>query len=216
MNQHLGEIPLFPLNTVLFPGAQLPLHIFEQRYRQMISWCIQERSPFGVVLIKEGEETGGSAVPFEVGTIARILKVDRIQDGRMNILTVGERRFRILEKTQITPYLKGNLVDLDDPDQNCRQDLIDLVRVAFRKYVRTLVGLSGNWVREVDVDPHPVSLSYSVASTLDIDMPEKQRLLQTDNAEERLEYELLILEKEQTRLWKNLEKKYRFAGAVLN
>ena len=216
MKQQSGETPLFPLNTVLFPGTQLPLHIFEQRYRQMINWCIAERSSFGVVLIKEGAEVGGPVVSFEVGTTARILKVDRLQDGRMNVLIVGDRRFKILEKTQCTPYLKGNLAEFNDSDQDCRENLIELVRVAFRGYMRTLLGLRGNWVREIDVETHPVALSYLVASTLDIDMSEKQRLLQTDNVEERLEHELLILEKEQKRLWENLENNNPFTGVGLN
>ena len=75
------EMPLFPLNVVLFPGMALPLHIFEPRYREMINRCLDENLAFGVVLIKEGPEVGGDALPRRVGTAARIVKVDRQPDG---------------------------------------------------------------------------------------------------------------------------------------
>src|SRR4051812_43493059 len=90
------ELPLFPLNTVLFPGMPLPLHIFESRYREMITVCSRDERPFGVVLIREGQEVGEPAEPFTVGTMARIVGVDRLPDGRMNIVTVGTQRFRLL------------------------------------------------------------------------------------------------------------------------
>src|SRR5262249_50490638 len=68
----LTELPLFPLNTVLFPGGRLPLRIFEQRYMEMEKACLRERSPFGVCLIREGREVGAPAIPADVGTLARI------------------------------------------------------------------------------------------------------------------------------------------------
>jgi Lon protease-like protein len=85
----LHEIPLFPLNTVLFPGMPLPLHIFEDRYKGMINQSIQEATPFGVVLIREGAEVGDTAIPYDVGTSAFVTQVERLPDGRMNINTVG-------------------------------------------------------------------------------------------------------------------------------
>jgi len=69
------ELPLFPLNTVLFPGATLPLHVFEERYKQMINQCLESRSPFGVLLIRSGNEVGTPTEPFEVGTTASIAHV---------------------------------------------------------------------------------------------------------------------------------------------
>ncbi len=94
------SIPLFPLNTVLFPGQVLPLHIFEERYRRMIGQCIEKSWPFGVTLIQEGEEVGGLAKPFKVGTTARVTQVERLDDGRLNIISVGEMRFRIASLDQ--------------------------------------------------------------------------------------------------------------------
>ena len=92
----LIELPLFPLNVVLFPGMQLPLHIFEERYKAMIGDCLEREEPFGILLIKEGPEVGGPAEPFLVGTSARILRADHLEEGRMNILTRGDRRFQVV------------------------------------------------------------------------------------------------------------------------
>ena len=91
-------LALFPLNTVLFPGMPLPLHIFEERYKIMIGRCIDEDRPFGVVLIQSGTEVGNPAVPHVVGTTALIAAVKRLEDGRMNLIAVGQERFRSLEE----------------------------------------------------------------------------------------------------------------------
>ena len=107
----LKELPLFPLHTVLFPGMVLPLHIFEPRYRQMIGECIKSGEPFGVVLIQEGVEAGGSAIPYEVGTSAYITQVEELADGRMNIFSIGYQRFRVHELRDSKPYLVGLVED---------------------------------------------------------------------------------------------------------
>jgi Lon protease-like protein len=103
------ELPIFPLkNVVLFPGMVLPLHIFEMRYREMINRVSTNASPFGVVLIDEGQEVGASASPHTVGTAARIARVERLDDGRMNITAVGTQRFRILEDAYHPQLSDGN------------------------------------------------------------------------------------------------------------
>jgi len=101
------DLRLFPLQTVLFPGMRLPIHVFEDRYRLMIRECIEEDAPFGVLLIKSGSEVGGPAVPHDLGTTARILQVEYLEDGRMNIFTIGERRFRTIALNTTQPYLRG-------------------------------------------------------------------------------------------------------------
>lgn len=92
------EIPLFPLNTVLFPGGTLSLKIFEQRYLDMAAACMKERSAFGVCLIVEGNEIGAPAEPHTVGTLAEIVDWDMAQLGILLVTARGGRRFRILEK----------------------------------------------------------------------------------------------------------------------
>src|SRR5210317_923979 len=95
MLENNAEIPLFPLNTVLFPGMMLPLNIFEPRYLEMINDCIEKKSPFGIVLTRSDKEAGGAATPHMIGTAARIKKVQHKEDGRMTIVVVGTRRFQV-------------------------------------------------------------------------------------------------------------------------
>ena len=108
------ELPLFPLSTVLFPGAQLPLHIFEQRYRRMIRRCLDAREPeFAVLLIKEGDEVveargageapGRLPEPYPVGTVARIVDAGRFPDGRFLIYCIGQERIRLRRLIQEAP-----------------------------------------------------------------------------------------------------------------
>ena len=94
----LGEIALFPLHTVLFPGGLLPLRVFEPRYMEMVSACLRENAAFGICLISEGREVGSPAVPHPVGCLARIAQWDMQQLGVLQIVACGERRFRILSR----------------------------------------------------------------------------------------------------------------------
>lgn len=103
------KLPLFPLRVVLFPGMTLPLHIFEPRYREMINLCLDTERPFGVVLIRSGVEVGVAAEPYPIGTSARLVGVERLPDGRMNIETVGDQRFRILAVHHEASYLTGTV-----------------------------------------------------------------------------------------------------------
>ncbi|MEM6529345.1 MAG: LON peptidase substrate-binding domain-containing protein [Chloroflexota bacterium] len=105
------DLPLFPLNTVLFPGMPLSLHIFEERYKAMINACISEKMPFGVVLIAEGAEANGPlAAPYEYGCTAQITQVQPLVQGRMNLVAVGQDRFRIIEVDRDSqPYLVGKV-----------------------------------------------------------------------------------------------------------
>jgi uncharacterized protein len=92
---NLDRIPLFPLNTVLFPGGPLKLRIFEPRYVDMIGRCMREGTPFGVAMIVEGEEAGGPATTATIGTSARIVDFEKLPDGLLGITAVGEKCFRL-------------------------------------------------------------------------------------------------------------------------
>jgi hypothetical protein len=105
------EIPLFPLNTVLFPGGPLALRIFETRYIDLVRRCMRDGSGFGVVLIREGQEAGGPVATFEVGTYARIVDFSQQPDGLLEIRALGERRFRILARRRARDGL--NLADVE-------------------------------------------------------------------------------------------------------
>jgi uncharacterized protein len=96
------RLPLFPLQTVLFPGGLLPLRVFEARYVDMVSQCLREESVFGVNLIAEGKEVGAPARPHATGTSARIVSFDAPQPGLLQVSVIGERRYRVLD-TEVGP-----------------------------------------------------------------------------------------------------------------
>ena len=112
----MSEVPLFPLNTVLFPGGRLPLRIFEQRYMDMAKACLRDGSAFGVCLIREGREVGDPATPVEVGCLARIGHWDMQQLGLLEITALGSRRFRILERKVEASGLSRASIDLLEED----------------------------------------------------------------------------------------------------
>lgn len=112
-------IPLFPLHTVLFPGGALGLRVFEARYLDMITECMKHDGGFGVCLIREGDEVGQAAVPYEVGTLVRISYFDRRADGLLGITVNGERRFRIVDSEVLPNQLRRAEVELLAPEGDC-------------------------------------------------------------------------------------------------
>jgi len=186
------ELPLFPLNTVLFPGAYLPIHVFEERYRLMIGRCLEEGLPFGVVLIRAGREVGGPAVPYSVGTTARIRRVQRLEDGRLNILAQGERRFRILQVRQQEPYPLAEVELLQDEDGADPQATAAVAQL-FQRYVQLMLTTAGQWSRPRPLPQEAAALADLVAHHLAIDPRRKQALLETLSVRRRLEMEGEIL-----------------------
>src|SRR6202522_2454777 len=102
-------LPLFPLGTVLYPGMVLPLHIFEERYRQLVRDLLERPEPrrFGVIAIRKGRETGIDGVHslYQIGCTATLRRVERLEDGRFDLVTVGTERFRLKALDQPLPYL---------------------------------------------------------------------------------------------------------------
>lgn len=201
MADELQDIPLFPLGeVVLFPGMALPLHVFEERYKQMIGRCLESTEAFGVVLIREGREVGEPAEPYGVGTVARIASVERLPDGRMNLVTVGTRRFRCVEHVQVEPYRIARVEWLDDPPAS--GDLAALtgaVRGAVEEYLKAVYSLAERPRRAIEFPDDATMLSFQVGAVLQIAALERQRLLEMDATEARLRHELTYLRRE-TRL----------------
>jgi Lon protease-like protein len=187
------ELPLFPLNVVLFPGMQLPLHIFEERYKVMIGTCMVTDKTFGVALISSGEEVGGRAEVREIGTAARIVHIDRLPDGRMNLLAVGVERFRILARLDDQPYAVGKVEALPELPGEQLDGLEQRVAQRFRRYLLSQ-GLSDDEVAKLDLPTDPVSLSYVVAATLRLPVTDRQQLLEENFAAVRLRRELAFLD----------------------
>lgn len=189
------ELPLFPLNTVLFPGATIPLHIFEERYKLMINTCVDARRPFGVVLIRGGEEAGGPAEPFDVGTTAHVSSVQHLEDGKMNLMCVGGARFRILTTRSDEPYLVGEVEVLEttaEDDEETR-DMADTAGSLFAEYLRLYLAMSNQWARSVEMPAEPDRLADYIASRLAVDFWTKQGLLEELSAHNRLSKEIALL-----------------------
>ena len=194
MDSEERVLPLFPLNTVLFPGAALPLQIFEDRYKEMLQDCMAADSRFGAVLIKEGLEVGGPAVPHTTGTMAEIVQVSDEQRGRFLVSCVGRQRFRIKEVSRQLPYLSGSVELLaEEADQAVTPELTVAVREAVAGYLALVSGLAGGWVRDIPVPTEPVSLSYLAAAALQVDTAQKQTLLEEPTASSRLRSTLSLL-----------------------
>jgi Lon protease-like protein len=133
------EIPLFPLRSVLCPGVALPLHIFEERYRLMINRCIERGEPFGVVLLHEGREVGPlKGQVAAVGTTAAIRRAGTYPDGRLDILTVGQQRFRLEGVDNVSePYLVGRVSLLDEPTGS-EEEVADRAQRVGRRFIEYL------------------------------------------------------------------------------
>lgn len=188
------ELPLFPLNAVLFPGATLPLHIFEERYKQMIRRCLEERTPFGVLLIRKGSAVGEPAEPFEIGTTAHIARLEHLQEGRMNLICLGGQRFRLLRTVRREPYLVGEVEALTTiAGDAADEDLADTAAALFAEFYRLYLALSNQWARTLEMPGVPNELADFIGSRLGVSLWTKQRLLEELSAHRRLEMEIDIL-----------------------
>lgn len=183
------ELPLFPLNTVLFPGMPLQLHIFEERYKRLIRMSLRTRQPFGVVLIHHGSEAlGPLAEPHMIGCTARILETEPLGDGRMNIVALGQKRFRILDLDYSRTYLLGKveLYPLKETSASSLLRVSSRLRPWVRRYMQILTEIS-----DVTLDPEhlpndPLVLAYLAAVLLQLPPNEKQALLASERAIELL------------------------------
>ncbi len=202
----LKDVPLFPLELVLFPQMTLPLRIFEARYRQMISECIENDKPFGVILLQSGDSVLEGRLqpeapePFKVGTLARITEVSHLEDGGMMITTVGTERFHLLEYRTDRPYMTGD-IELwpDEPEElepGVFQETVSRLTLVFEQYLRILMELAGKRIQSLDIPTEAGVLSFLVPNWLYISAQDKQLLLEAPGLHIRLEKELHILETE--------------------
>jgi Lon protease-like protein len=205
------RIPLFPLNVVLLPGATLPLHIFEPRYRQMVRRCVEEKSEFGVLL----------ALPkgiVRVGCTAEVTEVmKRYNDGRMDVLTVGRSPFRIVDLVNGDGYVNDELLEgdvdfLDDREHRTeartKDDLLQLYEVChtlvFDDYPRNIEGEAADY------------LSFVVASTLPIDLMWKQQILELRSEADRQQRLVGYLREWAPHLQKQEKSRARAGGSGIN
>jgi Lon protease-like protein len=182
-------LPLFPLASVLFPGLVLPLHVFEERYRRLVQDCLEGEPEFGVVLIERGHEVGGGDVRRDVGTVARILEVGALPDGRYLLQTAGVRRVRVQSWLAEDPYPRADVADWPDEDAG----LVTTARVSDvlsrLRRVRALAAELDASVGPIDVDvaDDPVMASYHLAALAPVGPDDGYRLLASAGPAERLD-----------------------------
>jgi Lon protease-like protein len=194
----LRYLPLFPLNTVLFPGQALSLHVFEERYKLMINRCLEQDEPIGIVLIREGDEVGQPAVPHEVGTVASIVETERHDNGEIDIVAVGQERFVIGEILQQTPYIVGQVKPLLSVEDDTPRAVALSSRATeiLAEYVEILAEATGTLIQIINVPDAPTSIAFLVALALQIRYPERQELLSMANISDMLAREVTLLRRE--------------------
>jgi uncharacterized protein len=199
-------LPLFPLGTVLFPGLLLPLHIFEDRYRQLIRDLADGPEPrrFGVIAIRHGRETGvdGIQALYEIGCTAILRQVTPLEDGRYDVVTVGTQRFRLAGLDDSGPYLRGqvDLLTEETGDEAGAAQAVRIVRDGFRAYLNALAERGVTQISAPELPEDPVTLSYLVAASMIIDLNDQQALLAEPDALHRLAAERVLLSRELTML----------------
>jgi Lon protease-like protein len=202
----LHRLPLFPLGTVLFPGLVLPLHVFEERYRELVRDLLElpeDERRFGVVALRTGREVGelGAQSLYDIGCIAQLRGVEAHPDGRFDLVTTGTARFRLASvDPQAAGYLVGEVELLaDEPGAEAR--LLDrAVRAAFADYLSALSTATGQEIEAPELPDDPLVLGYLVAATTALDLQERQRLLAETDGAGRLRAELFLLRREATLL----------------
>jgi Lon protease-like protein len=167
-------LPLFPLEIVVFPGAPLPLHIFEPRYKEMIGECLSQERPFGMVRAKENAISA-------IGCSARIIDViKKYEDGRMDIAAEGAQRFEIIQVNQERSFLQAEVAFFDDEPSTVSKSATDTV-VQLHEQLFAVMG------QTVEVDRDAAFLSYRLAQDLPVDLDFKQTLLEMKSEAERVE-----------------------------
>lgn len=179
------EVPIFPLNTVLFPGGLLPLKVFEQRYMDMTTACLRDSKPFGVCLIKEGSEVGAPAVPEPIGSLAKITDWDMQQLGVLHIKTEGSRRFQIVSQSVAADGLiRAQVVLLpNEPDSPMPSEHLVCATV-----LRLIVEKVGEEHLAVPFKyDDAVWVGYRLTELLPIKFIAKQKILEMNDSKIRLE-----------------------------
>jgi Lon protease-like protein len=188
------QLPIFPLNTVLFPGVRVPLHVFEDRYRALVHHLltISDKSMrlFGVVAIREGYEVGQHGVQsvHRVGCVVQMTSVEPYEDGRFDIEVLGRHRMRLESLDTSEEYLVGGVEAMQERTRKGTDATHEAgrTRAVFEEYRRRLSTMRGGEVLDGDLPRDPEYLSYSLAATCLLTLRERQDLLEAESALERL------------------------------
>jgi Lon protease-like protein len=193
-------LPIFPLDVVLFPGAPLPLHIFEPRYKEMITECLEQKKPFGMVRAKENAvaEVGCSAV------IVNVMK--RYEDGRLDISSEGRQRFAILELNHDRSFLQAEVSWIEDDEPAPIDSKEAEAAIQLHQQLFAVLG------QDAEIDPEKRPLSFQLASQLPVDLDFKQAILEMKSETERMETLLEYYKATIPKVEKTLKARERASG----
>jgi Lon protease-like protein len=192
---------MFPLGTVLFPYALLQLHVFEPRYRIMMRHVLDGDLEFGVVLIERGSEVGGGDIRFDVGTLARVIQVAELPDGRYAVSTVGLRRIRVRHWLDDDPYPRAEIDALDEtPSTDNARVARDRVVEAFARVTAVARRIDARIGEPPEFDPDPSRASYEAAAAAPIGPLDAQQLLAIDDTATRLDALATMLDEREIEL----------------
>ena len=214
MSKDQTTLSLFPLpEVVLFPGMNLPLHIYEERYKEMISSCLDRDKQFGVVFTKNN-------MCAEIGTIAQIIDVEKLEEGKMNILTEGKNRFKILSLKSEEPYYIAIIKPYDDREFKTSSPIKSSLKKIKEMSLKAL-GLfdevfDQELSKKLKLPQDPNELLFLVSANLTCSYEAKQSILETNTIKERIEKVFPLLEEEIERLEVLLENKETKKDVVKN
>jgi Lon protease-like protein len=186
------QISLFPLHVVLFPGAALPLHVFEPRYREMMTEVLgTDAAPnpepgFGVVCIRAGYEVGAPAETHEVGCLASVEQAVRHPDGTMDLVVRGTERFRIDERPPDDPYPRASVSIIQEKPGRAADRAVQLAHAALDRYLAVVARFADMEPPELSLPADPVAASFAASALLAVDLPVLQELVEAKTASERL------------------------------
>ena len=193
---------MFPLNTVLFPGVTVPLHVFEDRYRALVHRLLRIEDPaerlFGSVAIREGYEVGerGGQSVHRIGCVLQLTDVEQHEDGTFDIVAVGRSRLRLEGMDASGPFLSGTIDVIDEDDDDIDPELAEAARETFEDYREALTVIHGHEVLEGILPRDPTYLSWSLAATCLLTLPDRQSLLEAESASIRLGMLITLLREE--------------------
>jgi uncharacterized protein len=187
-------VPIFPLNVVAFPGMSVPLHVFEARYRALVRHLLEIGDPtdrvFAVVTIREGYEVGNHEATsmYRTGCLMQLTEVEPYADGRYDVVAVGRHRVRVVGTETSQPFLRAELETLDAPEEADPDTAREAARAltVFGDYRAAVGALRGGDVMAGPLPRDPEMLSYVLASTCSLTLPERQQLLESPTTGERL------------------------------
>ncbi len=194
----IEDLPVMPLNSVLFPGAPTTLYIHEERYQRMLEEVSDDEGYFGVALLRAGKEVGGPGIPHDVGTIARISECAELPDGSSMVLAVGGPRFRIRAILSAMPVVRADVELIDDRPRDDGQSAVgaDVARSELRELMSLVRRTIGAENTNVDVPEDPASLSWAIAANLQMELSQQQEILEMQSPGERLTEVLPMLRQE--------------------